>query len=386
MTTNPVIDGGNVNGRIRNFSTISALNLLVSNISTGTTSVDQIYTRNINIDPPSTVYISHPDLTINANLTTDEGEDPQPNNLNLLASSNVNIQCGNNPSAFSVNITGDTYVSRTFTASLGISTTNINLSTINGAAYVPGGGGVSVSSFTNLFATNASTTNLFVSSINGAAYPPGGGGGWVSTATTQLFMNDFPINLRNTSTTGLAYGSVAPYSVGIDGPYLFGNTQGALGTVSPANDISLAWDAAEVNIYKTLDMEDNFILNVSTITASGELSISANNDILTSSVSTINTVQNTYFSGGVSRRLDGQGVLQPVIQYGEFASSGGSGNTTVTLPAAYTAVNTFVAFACMEDRSPARVSVVKTDTSNIEVYWSGAGGGSHTIVWQTLGT
>ena len=160
MTTNPVIDGGSVNGRIRNFSTISALNLLVSNISTGSVSVDQIYTRNINIDPPSTVYISHPDLTINANLTTDEAEDPQPNNLNLLASSNVNIQCGNNPSAFSVNITGDTYVSRTFTASLGISTTNINLSTINGAPYVPGGGA----------------------------------GSWVSTAASALDMAGFSIN------------------------------------------------------------------------------------------------------------------------------------------------------------------------------------------------
>jgi hypothetical protein len=133
-------------------------------------------------------------------------------------------------------------------------------------------------------------------------------------------------------------------------------------------------------------MEDNFILNVSTITASGELSISANNDIKTSAVSTINTVQNTYFSGGVSRRLDGQGVLQPVIQYGEISSSGSSGNTTVTLPAAYTAVNTFVAFACMEDSTPAEISVVRTDTSNIEVYWANSGGGSHTIVWQTLGT
>ena len=51
MTTNPVIDGGNVNGRIRNFSTISALNILTSNISTGSVSVDQIYTRNININP-----------------------------------------------------------------------------------------------------------------------------------------------------------------------------------------------------------------------------------------------------------------------------------------------------------------------------------------------
>jgi hypothetical protein len=459
-----------VNGRIRNFSTISALNILTSNISTGTTSVDQIYTRNININPQSTVYISHPDLTINANITTDEGEDPQYNNLNLYASSNINIQsfttsggggniniqCGNNPAAFSVNITGDTYVSRTLTANLGMSTTNINLSTINGAAYVPGGGGVSVSSFTNLFATNASTTNLFVSSINGAAYPPSGGGGsWVSTATTDLNMNNFNIRRIRTTISFQGGGLIKDYDVGIHLFDIDGN--GAAQTrlkngsadvvLLPAGDI---YFAGVLHSQNDLDMMSHNITAVSSITSAGELSISATTNIKTSAVSTIivssinvnveaaevvglaagnslanyttiglfstsvfiaqvgdttgvidinaagnitttafstiNTVQNTYFSGGVSRRLDGVGVPQPVIQYGEFSSSGSSGNTTVTLPAAYTAVNTYVAFACMEDSTPAEISVVRTDTSNIEVYWANSGGGSHTIVWQTLGT
>jgi hypothetical protein len=189
MTTNPVLDGGSVNGQIRNFSTISALKLLaptlnVSTISTGTVLVDQIYTRNINIDPPSTIYISHPDLTINANITTDEAEDPQYNNLNLYASSNINIQsfgtsggggniniqCANNPSVYSVNITGDTYVSRTLNVGMGISTTNINLSSINGAAYVPGGGG---------------------------------GSSWVSTATSDLNMSGYNIsNLSSITAAG----------------------------------------------------------------------------------------------------------------------------------------------------------------------------------------
>jgi hypothetical protein len=118
----------------------------------------------------------------------------------------------------------------------------------------------------------------------------------------------------------------------------------------------------------------------------GVIDINAAGNITTTAFSTINTVQNTYFSGSVSRRLDGVGVPQPVIQYGDFSSSGGSGNTTVTLPAAYTAVNTFVAFACMEDSNPAEMSVVRTNTSTIEVYWQGGGGGSHTIVWQALGT
>jgi hypothetical protein len=338
MTTNPVIDGGSVNGTIRNFSTISALKLLtptlnVSTISTGSVFVDQIYTRNINIDPPSTVYISHPDLTINANITTDEAEDPQYNNLNLYASSNINIQsfttsggggniniqCGNNPSVFSVNITGDTYVSRTLTANLGMSTTNINLSTINGAAYTPGGGG-SVSSFTNLFATNASTTNLTVSSINGAAYPPPGGGGFVSTATSDLNMSDFNIT------------------------------------------------------------------SVSSITAGGELSISPTTNLKITGVSTINTATSSWSSGDVTRFLISTDLPQPIIQYGQVSSSGSSGAITVTIPQRYTAVNTYLPFACMADAPAAELYVSTLTRATFEIGWQNGGGGNQLFNWHTMGT
>jgi hypothetical protein len=339
MTTNPVLDGGSVNGQIRNFSTISALKLLaptlnVSTISTGTVLVDQIYTRNINIDPPSTIYTVHPDLTINANITTDELDDPQYNNLNLYASSNINIQsfgtsggggniniqCANNPSIYSVNITGDTYVSRTLTANLGMSTTNINLSTINGAAYTPGGGGGSVSSFTNLFATNASTTNLLVSSINGAAYPPGGGGGWVSTATSDLNMSGYNIS------------------------------------------------------------------NLSSITAAGDLSISATTNLKTSAVSTINTVAQTVFTGGVSRTLVSSNVPQPIIQYGYVSSTGASGTVTVTIPQRYTTQASYVPFACMVDDPPAQINVSSITRGSFIIGWSSGGGGNQTFAWNTMGT
>jgi len=74
----------------------------------------------------------------------------------------------------------------------------INLSSINGAPYTPGGGGSVVSSFTSL-----ATSSFTVSSINGQPYTPGGGGGgFVSTATSDLNMNGFairgnPINLTD---------------------------------------------------------------------------------------------------------------------------------------------------------------------------------------------
>jgi hypothetical protein len=348
MTSNPVIDGGNVNGQIRNFSTISALKFLaptlnVSTISTGTVFVDQIYTRNINIDPPSTVYISHPDLTINANITTDEAEDPQYNNLNLYASSNINIQsfttsggggniniqCGNNPSVFSVNITGDTYVSRTLTANLGMSTTNINLSTINGAAYTPGGGG----------------------------------GGWVSTATSALNMNGYVI----TDTTSTV--TVSSINVNIGGAEFLGLAAGNV----LANYTSIALFSTSVFIAQVGD-------------TSGVIDINAAGNIQTSAFSTINTVQNTYFSGGVSRRLAGVGVEQPVIQYGQVSSSGASGTVIVSTPYAYSAVNTYLPFACKADGPEAEMYVSTLTEQAFEIGWSSGGSGAHTFNWNTLGT
>ena len=349
-------------------------------------------------------------------ITTNGISAPAGSNLAFFATSQ-NIQFNSATVGFNANIAGSFSVS-----------TITNVSTINGSPYVPGGGGSAstISTFTNL-----ATSSFTVSSINGSAYVPGGGGGWVSTATTPLFMSDYYIDLRpaGNSGNGLSWGSVAPYSVGIDGPFLFGYTQGALGTTSNANDISLAWDKNKIDVYKPIDLNSNVITDVGgTVTissinvnmggpgavalASGDLSnnytsmalfstsvfiaqvgdtsgvidINAAGNIQTAAFSTINTVQNTYFTGSISKRLDGAGVLQPIIQYGEVSTSGSSGNITVSIPAHYSASNSYVAFACMEDTNPSQISVVRNSVSTIEVYWAQAGGGSHTIVWQTLGT
>lgn len=359
MSNSGLLDGGGSGSRICNVQNITASNITtpqlnVGNISTSVFSLPQLYTSQINIAPSNTVYISAPDLTINANVVTDENEDPLPNSLNLLASANINITIPNN-NAYSINMSGEVYMSK-----------NIYVSC-------------------NVVAPRISTNNINVSSINGQ--PIGGGGSsWVSTATTPLFMSDNYIDLRNNGSNGLSWGSVAPYSVGIDGPYLFGYTQGALGTTSNTNDISLAWDTTEVNIYKTVDMEDNQILNLSSISASGELSITALTDIVITAQSTINTVPISYFTGSISKRLSGVGVVQPIIQYGEeTTASGSSGSIQVNLPVAYTASNTYVAFASMEDTSPSEISVVRNSASQIEIYWAQAGGGTHSIAWNTMG-
>ena len=344
-----------------------------------------------------------------------------------------NIQFNSATVGFNANIAGSFSVS-----------TITNVSTINGQPYTPGGGGgggSTISTFTNL-----ATSSFIVSSINGSAYPPASVSSWVSTATTPLFLSDYYIDLRPAgySGNGLSWGSVAPYSVGIDGPFLFGYTQGALGTTSNANDISLAWDKNKIEMYKPIDLNGNNISNVSSIQGvSGNLRIAgqvltsntsnwtngsvntlygsevlsskyiqwaydnnpgtgvfdncniclssqtinlvASSDILTTAVSTINTVQNTYFTGGISKRLDGVGILQPIIQYGQVSSSGSSGSVVVTIPYQYTAVNTYLPFACMAD-APAAEIYVSTQTNNtFEIGWQNGGGGNQLFNWHTMG-
>jgi hypothetical protein len=39
----------------------------------------------------------------------------------------------------------------------------------------------------------------------------------------------------------------------------------------------------------------------------------------------------------------------------------------------------------MEDADPAEISVVRDNLSSITIYWAQAGGGSHTIAWNTMG-
>jgi hypothetical protein len=391
----------------------------------------------------------------------------------------------------------------------GFDVDNITLSTINGAAYVPGGGGGSVvSTFTTL-----QTSSFTVSSINGSAYPPPGG--WVSTATTRLNMNGFnissistaqasflvgtkgnsnasiiptvsPLSVQNgafhatnlpqiefqyndgggynhyiisqhdnttagsntidffintagggqSSSTapgtgntqafsirgdsvntfkdlfmndkyidlrpdafgginGLAWGSVAPYSVGVDGPYLFGYTQGALGTTSNSNDISLAWDTNKVEMYKPMDMNGNGIgdgggvltlssINVA-IAASTSVGLVAGYVSTGVSILLVSPNQIDLVSPTVTRDLVGVGVAQPVVQYGSDTVSGASGSVAVTLGTPYTSVSSYVAFISMMDSTPAETSVTRDSDSQITLSWNSGGGGTHTLAWQTLG-
>jgi len=348
-----------------------------------------------------------------------------------------------------------------------------NVSTINGSPYVPGGGGGSASTISTF--TNLTTSAFFVSSINGATltntlamgsnpiiltdanhglrfglslvgvdgpYLYGFAGGALGTtdggnelkltwnrnevqSLKPLLMNDNPIKIRNDGSTGLAWGSVAPYSVGVDGPYLFGYSQGALGTTISTNDISLAWDNTKVEMYKPVDMNGNNISSDSNTVFSIGTNISVSNNITFSNYggtlgdikvksynieigdnqngtisiasggggyittvaqSTINTVSETVFTGGISRTLIGDLIPQPILQYGQVSSSGSSGSVVVQMPTRYTAVNTYLPFACMADYPAAEIYVSTLTRATFEIGWQNGGGGNQLFNWHTMGT
>jgi len=331
-----------------------------------------------------------------------------------------------------------------------------NVSTINGAPYVPGGGGGGASTISTF--TNLTTSTLTVSSISGTVFTGaitaesakiGTASAFPACAYFQhkalaadgsdyallsedngstflnsrlgslvrirsgnldimsfdcntvgsykpLLMNDNPIKIRNDGSTGLAWGSAAPYSVGVDGPFLFGNTQGALGTTSTINDISLAWDTNKVEMYKKLDMNANGIgdssglLTLSSINVgiAGSTSVGLVAGYVSTGVSILLVTPNQIdlISPTVTRDLVGVSVAQPVVQYGSDTVSGLSGSVAVTLGTPYTSVSSYVAFISMMDSTPAETSVSRDSESQITLSWNSGGIGTHILSWQTLGT
>lgn len=92
-----------------------------------------------------------------------------------------------------------------------------------------------------------------------------------------------------------------------------------------------------------------------------------------------------YANNGLYRNLSATAVDQPVIQYGEDAGSGTSGNITITIPVAYTSATSYVAFASVMDGTACKISVTRDSASQITIYWDAAGSGTLPIAWNTMG-
>lgn len=285
---------------------------------------------------------------------------------------------------------------------------------------------------------------LGLSSINGS--PFSGGGGWVGTATSDLDMANYNIlnvssiinsnairitagdgflNMDDASkvTTLVMTSASAISAVGIasDGvitllasdaqvglspatnsgninlnaantiniiadSFTYGISPGA-GTVNIEADVLWRVRAPDINIEDTTGNIINFGSNLyDSFTNIGDQRVKYG----TVSGSNIFTIRNItgdidLEGSNVTRTLSATQVGQPVIQYGEASSSGSSGSVVVTLPVAYTSAASYVAFVSMLDADPAEMSVVRNTSSEIEIFWQSAGGGSHTVGWNTMG-
>lgn len=92
----------------------------------------------------------------------------------------------------------------------------------------------------------------------------------------------------------------------------------------------------------------------------------------------------TRFISSVNRLLGGADIPQPIFQNGSFTSTGSSGNFLINFTA-YTSIGQYFIQVTMEDTQPAQLSVQKLTTSTARVYWTNGGGGSHTIAWLAYG-
>ena len=112
-----------------------------------------------------------------------------------------------------------------------------------------------------------------------------------------------------------------------------------------------------------------------------EIQMNANNDLII----TPTTGKNILLNGPVTTVLSSTAISQPVIQYGETTGSGTSGSATVTLPVPYTSSTSYVVFASMMDTTECKISVNRDSSSQITIYWSQGGSGSHKLGWNTMG-
>jgi hypothetical protein len=205
-----------------------------------------------------------------------------------------------------------------------ITTSNINLGTINNAPYI--------------------------SSSNWSQYP----------ATQNVNLSNFSISNANalSSSTSL---TLAGLGVAVSSS---GNNDISL-TTSGSGDINLTSGATgDINLTAT----DTGIIKLTAGTGiNGRVELNR-----------------TRFTSRVDRLLGGGDITQPIFQYGSISSSGNSGNQLVSFTA-YTSTGQYFIQVSMEDTQPAQMSVSKVSSSSARIYWANAGGGTHTITWLSYG-
>lgn len=298
----------------------------------------------------------------------------------ISTTKNINLNPGCLSGVGTINANGALIGTSTIKAPV-LSTLNINLSTINGAAYTPGGGGGSswvstATSALNMGPYAIQTSSITgVSTINGAAYPPPSGAStWVSTATTQLNMNANIIT-DLTGTLVLSTNNIVGY-----GQSLLSLGVGASPTYTTQTFTSTAIDLYQVGGAGA----------ITTHVAGNLIDIVAGN-IQTSAVSTINTVPHTVFTGDITAPLISTSAFNvstinnakvPIMYFGRSTIGIGGTVNIAGLPAGYNNTNLFVPTATYINGTaltPLQVSTVSRNNFLV------TGTGSADFFWTTIG-
>jgi hypothetical protein len=207
--------------------------------------------------------------------------------------------------------------------------------------------------------SNINTSNINTSSINNGLYTPTSN--WATFPATQTVnLSNYNIsNIQNIiATTPLA---VSGLGVAVSSS---GNNNISL-TTSGSGDINLtSGTTGDIN----LTANDTGIVKLT-----GGAGINGRVEL-----------DRTRCISSVTRLLGGADIPQPIFQSGSFTSSGGSGNFLISF-IAYSSVGQYFIQVTMEDTQPAEMSVQKLSTSTARVYWTNAGGGTHTIAWLAYG-
>jgi hypothetical protein len=295
-----------------------------------------------------------------------------------------------------------------------VNLSNFSISNANGvsssSSLTLAGQGIALNSTgaNNLTLTTASTGNISLTSGGGVLLTSTTGDVELTAGVGSLIDMKSGVNMFGNSIVNAPSISTSNVSIAItSGVDTTITSAGATQLVSGTGDIELTAGAGrKIDMFSSVDMFNNNISNVSNVTSSTPLSITSggqlslvaplNNDIVVTTAGTGRVVLNTAPSGRVevnnTMRMNGdfQRVLdnpisQPVFQYGDITSTGSSGNQLVTLTDTYTTTTSYAVQATMEDTNPAQVSVDRLTTSTFRIYWTNAGGGSHTISWLAYG-
>jgi hypothetical protein len=347
-------------------------------------------------------------------------------NVNLVASSNINLRAACNVVVNDVNFTtsgagwgggsqhtlygdvpgGSKYIQWSYNNNPGTLINDNNsiwvtapdvILSASGQTYLNNGGFIQVNANSlRMYNGYLDMCNHNISNIGYLNFPSGGSAGIVLNAhpidmgngsiynAGELYNNNTELKL-----TGIGQNiTLTAPSINLGGAVtlLSGSTFNMNGgTMNNVSGIAMTSGS-------NINMVGGSVLNVGNMTGSN-LTISTGGNLTLTPTGTTNFSTDINLSqhiisnvGGLTRTLNSTPIAQPAIQYGTATGSGVSGTVVVTLSAAYASSNSYVVQVTMRDAPTAQLYATPTSSNTFTIGWSSAGTGTQNIMWTTFGT